>query len=156
MDRIIALRPVTRQDEAFLYNLYKLSRVEEFSVLNLSEVQFDLLMRMQYTTRKAAYESSYPDGQHDIVLVDRVESGQIRISRDHTQVRLVDISIAKEFQNQGIGAAIVKDLISEAQAAGLPLRCSVATNNPGSLRFHQHLGFQITSQDEMYYQLEKA
>ena len=156
MNRTITLRPVHGQDEAFLYNMYKLSRVEEFAPANLSEAQFELLMRMQYSGRKGSYESMYPGAQHDIVVVDGVDAGQVRVSRDDAQFRVVDISISRPLQSHGIGTEVINDLIKQAQKAGLPVRCSVATNNPGSLRFHQRLGFRISSQNEAYYELEYA
>ena len=58
-----------------------------------------------------------------------------------------------EFRNRGIGAALVTEAIAAARAAGVRLRCSVAATNPGSLRFHQRLGFQIVGQDDLYYDL---
>ncbi len=154
MNRLITLRPVRDQDEEFLYTLYKLSRVEEFAIANLSEAQFEMLMRMQYAARKGSYEGNYPSAHHDVIAVDGMDAGQIWISRDGSQIRVIDISIAAAFQNQGIGGALMRDLMAEAQRAGIPIRCSVATNNPGSLRFHQRLGFRITSEDLMYHQLE--
>lgn len=156
MNRGITIRPATVEDEPFLYNLYKLSRVEEFAVAQLTEMQFDALMQMQYAARKMSYEGNYPESKHDIVVVDGVDAGQIWVNRDDTQLRLIDISIAAEFQNQGIGSALVRDLIVQAREAALPLRCSIATNNPGSLRFHLRLGFRITQGDYMYYQMELA
>jgi ribosomal protein S18 acetylase RimI-like enzyme len=59
-----------------------------------------------------------------------------------------------EYRSSGIGTALVRDLIAEARKSAVPLTCSVATNNPGSLRFHQRLGFQIVSEDPMYYEME--
>ena len=156
MNRRITLRPVEPQDETFLYNLYKFSRADEFAIAGLSEMQFDALLRMQYGARKASYESNFPRAQHDIVVVDGLDAGQIWVARDQTQMLVVDISIAKAFQDRGIGTAVMTELIAEAKAAGLLVRCSVATNNPGSLRFHKRLGFRITSQDEMYYKMELA
>jgi ribosomal protein S18 acetylase RimI-like enzyme len=154
MNRTITLRPVAAEDEPFLYNLYKSARAEEFAILHLSELQFDALMRQQYAARKMSYEGTYPESSHDVVEVDGVDAGQIWVNRDPTQIRLIDISLAEAFQNQGIGAALVRDLIVDARQASLPLRCSVATNNPGSLRFHQRLGFRIARADQAYYELE--
>jgi ribosomal protein S18 acetylase RimI-like enzyme len=152
--RAIGLRLATEQDEPFLYRLYKLSRVEEFSMTGIGESHFDLLMGMQYSARKTAYESNYPDSRRNIVIADGTDAGQTWVFSDHTQYRLIDIAIAGEFQNQGIGAFLMNDLIAQAKEAGVPLRCSVATNNPRSLRFHRRLGFQVVRSDEAYYQME--
>jgi len=155
MKRRINLRSAAERDELFLYELYKASRAEEFAVARLTDMQFDQLMRMQYAARKATYDSNYPHAQHDVIVVDGAEAGQIWVSREPTQFRVVDIGIAASFQNQGIGAFLMTQLMEEANQAGVPVRCSVATNNPGSLRFHQRLGFRITSQNEMYIELER-
>jgi ribosomal protein S18 acetylase RimI-like enzyme len=154
LSRAVALRPATEQDEPFLYRLYKLSRVEEFSMTGIGEPHFDLLMRMQYTARKAAYESNYPDSRRSIVTANGTDAGQLWVFSDSTQYRVIDIAIAREFQNQGIGGFLMMDLIAQAKQARVPLRCSVATNNPGSLRFHRRLGFRIVNENEAYYQLE--
>ena len=89
------------------------------------------------------------------MTVDGIYAGQIWIHRGESQYRLVDISLLKAYQNNGIGTFLIQELIDEARRAGLTLACSVATNNPRSLRFHQRLGFRVTSQNEMYYQLER-
>lgn len=150
----ITQRSATEQDEPFLYRLYKLSRVEEFLITGISESHFDILMKMQYLARKAAYESNYPDARRKIVIANGNDVGQLWFLINATQYRVIDIIIADEFRNHGIGAWLMKDLIEQAKQAGVPLRCSVATNNPGSLRFHRRLGFGIISSDDAYYQME--
>jgi ribosomal protein S18 acetylase RimI-like enzyme len=152
--RTITLRPAAQQDENFLYNLYKLSRVDEFSMTGIGEQQFDMLMRMQYTARKMTYENNYPVSSHSIVVVDGTEAGQIWVFSDARQYRVIDIAIAGAFQNQGVGSSLMKSLIAQATRAEIPLRCSIATNNPGSLRFHQRLGFRIVSSNEAYYEMQ--
>jgi len=42
----------------------------------------------------------------------------------------------------------------EAANARLPIRCTVFRFNPGSLRFHQRLGFNIVREDPMNYSME--
>ena len=119
----ITLRPATPQDEPFLYHLYKLLRVEEFSVTGIGEAHFDLLMRMQYSARKGAYQSNYPEACRNIVTAGGADAGQIWVFRDSTQFRVIDIAIAPEFQNRGIVISPLKALIAEAKQAGVPLRC---------------------------------
>ena len=64
------------------------------------------------------------------------------------------MALLPEFQGAGIGTGLIRDVIAQARQTGVPVTCSVATNNPGSLRFHQRLGFAITGQNAMYYDLE--
>ncbi|HLI85201.1 MAG TPA: GNAT family N-acetyltransferase [Bryobacteraceae bacterium] len=67
---------------------------------------------------------------------------------------LVDIAIHPSLQSQGLGTALVRRLQREAQNAKLPIRSVVDRFNPGSLRFHQRLGFQMVREDQLQYYLE--
>jgi len=49
---------------------------------------------------------------------------------------------------------LVRRLQREAQNAKLPIRSVVDRFNPGSLRFHQRLGFQMVREDQLQYYLE--
>jgi len=49
---------------------------------------------------------------------------------------------------------LIQRLQQEATRARLPIRCTVFRFNPGSLRFHQKLGFTIVRTDELNYFME--
>ena len=49
---------------------------------------------------------------------------------------------------------LVQRLQQEAQQLRVPITCMVDRFNPGSLRFHQRLGFTITREDVLNYFLE--
>jgi L-amino acid N-acyltransferase YncA len=57
-------------------------------------------------------------------------------------------------QKKGIGTALVRRLQREAATTRLPIISSVSRFNPGSLRFHQRLGFAIVREDEMNFHLQ--
>jgi ribosomal protein S18 acetylase RimI-like enzyme len=148
----ITTRAATPQDDAFLYELFKAVRSPEFAFAQMAPAQLELLMSIQYAGQKATYGMEYPGG-HDIVLLDREPIGRIWVHRGAQEYHLVDIALMPEFRNRGIGARLVTEAIAAALSAGLPLRCSIALNNPGSLRFHQRLGFEIAGRDDVYYDL---
>jgi ribosomal protein S18 acetylase RimI-like enzyme len=50
------------------------------------------------------------------------------------------------YQRQGIGTSLIRDVIGEAQAAGLALRISAATINPAR-RLYERLGFVLTGEE---------
>lgn len=150
------MRAVTNEDDAFLYEIYKASRAAEFAPLQLPEAQLDSLMRMQYQSREQSYTAQFPDADHAIVSVDDAGVGQIRVNRAAEEHRLVDIALLPAWQGKGIGTLLVSQLIETARELGVPLRCSVAMNNPGSFRFHQRLGFTIIAEDPMYLYLEHS
>jgi ribosomal protein S18 acetylase RimI-like enzyme len=63
------------------------------------------------------------------------------------------IEIAPEHQNQGIGAAIITDLIRQAHAQGRPLTLNVLKANTPARRLYQRLGFTITAEDPVRYKM---
>lgn len=150
---------VTRQrataaDDPFLFELFVALRGPDFSGTPIPPAQLNMLMQLQYAAQKRSYSQQYPDSDHDIVLVEGSRAARIWISLLPAEHRLVDISILPAYQSRGIGTGLVVEAIENARQAGVPLRCSVALSNAGSLRFHQRLGFRIVSQDEVYAELE--
>ena len=148
----ITTRAATPDDDAFLFELFQAVRAPEFALTPLAPEHLDMLMRMQFAGQKRTYNAQYPGGDH-IILMQTKPIGRIWLHRTASAHHLVDIALLPEFQNRGIGAALIGDAIAAARAAGVRLCCSVALTNPGSLRFHQRMGFRIVSQDEVFYQL---
>ena len=152
MSPSITRRAATEQDEGFLFALFRAVRLPEFAHAQLAPAHLDLLMNLQYNGQKTTYGAQYPEG-NEIVLLDGEPIGRIWVYRGSDEHQLVDISLMPELRNRGIGAALVTEAIAGARAASARLTCSIAVTNPGSLRFHQRLGFRITGGDEIYYEL---
>ena len=112
------------------------------------------LIRVQYTAQKEGYGAEYPDSSFEIVLNGEKKVGRIWIARREDSFHLVDIAILPEAQNSGIGTNLIRDLQREAEIALKPVRLSVFRFNPGSVRFHERLGFTVTHEDaiQLYYE----
>jgi ribosomal protein S18 acetylase RimI-like enzyme len=150
----ISLRPARQSDEPFLLELFKSVRAPEFAPAALPTAQLDMLLSMQFKAQTGAYQTEYPGSQHSIVLSGETPVGHIWVDRDSAGYRLIDIALLPDCRGRGIGSVLLRQLIADAAAVRAALRCSVAVSNTGSLRFHQRLGFCITSQDPIYYELE--
>lgn len=63
----------------------------------------------------------------------------------HPRFAYVDrVVVADAWQGRGLGRVLYEDLAAEARAAGLPALCcevNLDPPNPGSMAFHQKLGF---------------
>jgi len=101
-----------------------------------------------------AYAAMYPNSCYHIVLLDSRPIGRLWVARQEDGYDLVDIAILPDLRNKGIGAVLIQRLQADAQQAKLPIRSMVQRFNPGSLRFHQRLGFQIVREDVMHFYLE--
>jgi GNAT superfamily N-acetyltransferase len=89
-----------------------------------------------------------------VVLVEGEPAGRIWVDRQEDEIRIVDIVLHANRRNQGAGTVLFRRLQEEARQAGLPLRTTVERFNPGSLRFHLRLGFQIVREEQLNLSLE--
>jgi GNAT superfamily N-acetyltransferase len=142
----VSLRRAAAEDESFMKELYFEWRRPEFALLPFPEPQIRDLLQMQYRAQITSYSASFPSSGYEIILLNGERAGRIWIARQADEIRLVDILIAPSRRNQGIGTVLMHRLQEEARNTGLPIRATVDRANPGSLRFHQRHGFQVSGE----------
>lgn len=136
-----SLRPISPEDMEFLLRLYRSTREEELAmVVDWTEEQKDWFIRMQFDAQHAWYQEHYVGASFDLILVDGVPAGRLYVHRREREIRLVDISFLPELRNRGLGSALLRELMAEAEAAGKPLTIHVEKYNP-AMRLYQRLGF---------------
>ena len=150
----VVLRAARPEDEGFLFALFSATRGSTLALAPVDEAQRGFLLRMQSTAQQRAYAAHYTEAGHSIVTVEGRAAGRIWIAESDDAIRIVDIALLPEYQGRGIGGGLYRDLLARAAASGRRVRCSVPTANPGSLRFHERLGFRATGGDGMYVQME--
>ena len=148
---MIHLRPQRAEDEAFLFALFCATREAEFA--SIPQPQRETLLRFQYQAQSRDYAARFPHSEHFIVEFSGQAAGRLLLNREGNEVRVVDIAVVPEMQGQGIASAVLKSLISEAQATGMPLRLSVWHNNP-ALALYGGLGFRETARSATHLELE--
>lgn len=139
MSHTLSLRPVTPEDDAFLFELYATTR-PDIASLGLPEAQRDMLLRMQWLAQRQGYAARHPHAEHQLVLVGERPAGRLWVAREPTELRLVDISLLPAHRGSGLGTTLLQALQQEATATGKPLRLSVARDNPAR-RLYARLGF---------------
>jgi ribosomal protein S18 acetylase RimI-like enzyme len=150
----IAVRPALPQDEIFLYELYSAVRGPEFARAPITATQREHLIRMQFRASMSAYAQMFPNSCYHLVLLDGKPIGRLWVWQGNGEFHLVDLAVHPSVQSKGIGTVLIQRLQQEATRARLPIRCTVFRFNPGSLRFHQKLGFTIVRTDELNYFME--
>lgn len=141
-------------DEAFLFDLFRAVRAQRFDFQPGGHPQMAVMVRLQFQAQESALASQYPGSDNFVILLDGAPVGRLRVSRDDTEFRLADISVLPGRQRQGIGTAVVKEPIAEAQQAGLPIRCLVAQSDHASFPFYRNLGFEVTHSDAAYVHMQ--
>jgi ribosomal protein S18 acetylase RimI-like enzyme len=127
------------RDRDFLLRVFGETR-PELALLGLDAERLEQLLRVQWELQQASYRARYPGAQHDLVLMDGAPAGQLLVARSPLRIVLVDIALTSVFCGRGIGAALLGELISEAQSQAVALELSVRPDNR-ALRLYRRLGF---------------
>jgi len=150
----LAVRPAMAQDEIFLYELYVAIRGPMFALAPITAAQQEHLLRMQFQAQISSYTQQFPNSCYHLVLLDSKPVGRLWVAPGDRAFLLVDIAIHPKVQSKGLGTVLVQRLQQEAQNAKLPIKSTVDRFNPGSLKFHKRLGFQVVREDQLNYFME--
>jgi ribosomal protein S18 acetylase RimI-like enzyme len=134
------LRRVGPGDTELLLRIYASTREEELSVVAWSDEQRDAFLRQQFAAQAAFWRSQRPDARWDVIEVDGRPAGRLYVDRTSAEIRIVDIALLPEFRGQGIGSALLEDVLTEADEAGLPVTIHVERTNRAQA-LYQRLGF---------------
>jgi len=136
----VTLRPAGPADEAFLYEVYASTRVEELAPLPWDDAQRRAFLTMQYAAQHRHYHTYYPNASFQIVLRDGAPAGRLYVADQPAEVQLLDIALLPGARGAGIGTALIADLLAVAAHARKAVRLHVDPRNPAARLYHR-LGF---------------
>jgi ribosomal protein S18 acetylase RimI-like enzyme len=150
----VRLRPEREADRDFRYALFCDSRLPEWEPVRLQPALFEHLMQHQFKAQTISYLNFFPRARFDIVELGGEPIGRTVVDRPGTMVHIVDQAIVPHQRNRGIGTTIMRSLMDEARAAGLPVRLKVASTNDPSMRLYARLGFRPIEEIPAYIEME--
>ncbi|HEX5731997.1 MAG TPA: GNAT family N-acetyltransferase [Blastocatellia bacterium] len=151
--RSITLRPVSPEDESFLLKLYTSTRADELALTNWDERQQQAFVEMQFAAQQQYYRTQFPEAVHSIILKDDRPAGRLYVARRPEEIRILDITVAVENRNAGVGSSILNELIQEAGKSETSVRIYVERFNP-SLRLFERLGFSSIQDTPSHFLME--
>ena len=138
---LYTLRPAREADLPFLRALRAQSMREH---LENSGLAYD----------EAAQAARIPD-RFDcarIVVCDGADVGLFKVCREGSPWELIQIQLLPAAQGRGLGAALIRELLADAAAAGVGVELSVLKANPAQ-RLYARLGFRPVGEEERAYTL---
>jgi ribosomal protein S18 acetylase RimI-like enzyme len=151
---VVRLRSERESDEAFRYRLFCQSRPPEWDQLQAAPVLWEQLTRHQFGAQNVGYRSQFPEARFDIIELAGEPIGRIVVDRPGNEIHLVDQAIVPTMRNRGVGTAIMRHLLDEAEYSGLPVRLFVSSGNDPSLRLYLRLGFVPIQNVPAYIELQ--
>ncbi len=126
-----ALSPVSRRDIKAIFGLNK-ELIDRYE--NVTEINYAKVMKI---IRNGIKERI---GEYKKIVCGGETAGYLLISERADCAELEDLFLYPDFQNKGIGTAIVKDIIANTQK---PVFLYVFVKNDGAVRLYRRLGFEI-------------
>jgi ribosomal protein S18 acetylase RimI-like enzyme len=143
----VSLRPVADEDEEFLVRVYASTRADELARVPWSEAQRAAFVRMQFDAQRLHYRTHNPAATYDVILLDGLPAGRLYVARRRDEIRILDITLLPEHRGRGAGTSLLRDLMSEAAVAALPLNIYVESYNRSRGLF-ERLGFRKVDRPE--------
>ena len=151
----VSTRPERLPDDGdFLLSVYASTR-PDLTGLGWPAKQQDAFIRMQFGAQTRHYRESFPDATYSVICVDGEPAGRLIVNHADDQILIIDIALLPEFRRTGIGRALVRRLLDQADAGHLPVRCHVLRGSTAR-RFWEHAGFDAQGRDGVYLAMERA
>jgi ribosomal protein S18 acetylase RimI-like enzyme len=151
---LATLRPVTDADRTFLIELYGNTREDELAQVEWTPGAREAFVEQQFSAQDAHYRANYPGATLDVIEVDGAPAGRLYVHRGPRDIRIMDIALAPEFRGQGIGTALLQQLMAEADESGRKLSIHVEMNNPART-LYERLGFRPAGEHGIYVLMER-
>ena len=150
----ITLRAEEPDDAEFLYEVYASTRAEEIALTGWSEGDAEQFLRSQLALQSHHYHTYFPESSFDIVLDGGERVGRLYVERKSKAIIIHDIALIPAARGKGIGSHLLSEIISDADASGLPVQIFVEQHNPAR-NLYARLGFRAAELDGIYYLMER-
>ncbi len=145
----LRFRRQTESDLSFLHRLYASTRAQELAILPWSAAQKAAFLESQFHAQQTHYQTCHPGTDWLVAVHDGTEVGRLYLERCPTQHRIIDIAFLTEHRGKGFGAALLRDVMDEAAAAGRSVSTHVEKFSP-AMRLYRRLGFEPIEDEGVY------
>ena len=136
----ISLRPATAEDCDFLYDLHR-AAMQHYVAQTWG---WDEPWQRNY------FQQHFNPAECQVITYQGRACGVVSVLERETEVFLKFIEVLPEYQNQGIGTAVIKSILEEAHHSGQPVGLQVLKVNPAR-SLYERLGFLATGETATHY-----
>jgi GNAT superfamily N-acetyltransferase len=126
-----SLRPTTWDDFEFVFRLNK---------VNLQK-SVDRLHEWNEEAERAELRRKFVPGRDQIIQIKGQDAGVFTIEYHNSEVYLHHVELLPEFQGKGIGTALIRDVLTEAKLANVPVTFQDLQEKP-TKQFYSQLGLR--------------
>lgn len=153
IDDSTSLREARPDDYEFMADLYASTREEEMKLVDWPDEHKRAFLRSQFDAQSEHYDKHYTAAERWIIERDGERVGRLYLHYMPSDLRMVDIALVPSARGQGVGGAIVRQLLEDAGRDGRAVSIHVEINNP-AMRLYERLGFRPVKEHGMYLLME--
>jgi len=135
------LRPAGTGDGEFLFQVFFHTRQGEFAAAGWAPAELETFLRAQHQLQDRSYRSAYPEGEFQVIELDRVPVGRLYLDRGPRTIHVIDIALLPACRGRGLGTELLQALTREADAREARMSLDVEAGNPAR-ELYRRLGFQ--------------
>ncbi|MGB3305511.1 MAG: GNAT family N-acetyltransferase [Thermomicrobiales bacterium] len=136
----ITVRPVTTDDIEFMVHLFLQVRYQ-LSPLG-DGIDVDAVVNGTRAATREQAQGKIPQSVTNVIMADGQRVGRLRLVRPGSEIEVAGLQILPSYQRQGVGEAVLTQVIDEATAQGLPVVIAVDKDNPSPEALYTRLGFE--------------
>lgn len=154
-DKTISLRPILAEDSSLLCSIYASTREKELQQVQYwTAEQKQAFIEQQFLAQHEYYQKNYVGAAFYVIKKNNQAMGRLYIHENFQEkgVRIIDIALLPQWQNQKIGKGILKDILQKGKLLKRNVTIHVEAFNPAKL-LYERLGFEKISETNGVYHL---
>jgi GNAT superfamily N-acetyltransferase len=151
----LTLRPARDDEAELVFAIYASTREEELALLPWGQADKEAFLRMQFAAQDSYYRQTFPEASYDLIVADPEVLGRLYVNRGPEAVLVIDLALLPQHRGRGTGTMLLERVLSEAAAAGKPVRIHVEQFNPAR-RLYERLGFRVIEDQGVYLLMEAS
>ncbi len=140
----IKLRPATESDREFSYAVKRAAEGKYITEL----FEWDEAVQVEFHRR------AWQDEKPDLIVYKGTRIGTIATTETDDSVEIAQFFILPEFENQGIGTFLLRQILERADRANKVARLAYLKNNPAASLYLRQ-GFEVVRFGDPFYYAER-
>ena len=145
----ISYRRFSDDDLPFVTELYMSTRREEIAVTGWPAELQEQFLAQQAAAQHDHYAIHFADAEWLIIERDGQPIGRLYLETNPSDLHIIDIALLPGSRGQGIGGAVLKDVLDQARDFGRGVTIHVERNNPAR-SLYARLGFEMVEEGGVY------
>lgn len=137
----VTLRLETAADGRWLLAIYASTRSHQMALVDWTDEQKQQFLQMQFEAQHRHYVSTYAGVSFSVIERQAEPIGRLYLHKGDEEVRIVDLALLPSARGQGIGTALLDEVLASADARGQRVTLHVEHDNPAR-RLYGRLGFR--------------